>query len=146
MATSDQCALGPNGRLLDTSEIIWLNDPDDLTPLPPSSTHCPFMATGSQCSTCIPHPSKHVLDPDDSECPNVLKQPRISQQIHAVVELDSGEKDGESDYVDDGNENGGSGDTNVDSETVNVDLEAIEEAYAVTKAMGNADCEVCLYF
>lgn len=137
MATSDQCALGPNGRLLDTSEIIWLNDPDDLTPLPPSSTHCPFMATGSQCSTCIPHPSKHVLDPDDSECPNVLKQPCISQQIHAVVE---------SDYVDDGNENGGSGDTNVDSETVNVDLEAIEEAYVVTKAMGNADCEVCLYF
>ena len=35
--TSDQCALGPDGKLLDASDIIWLNDPDDLTPIPPKS-------------------------------------------------------------------------------------------------------------
>jgi hypothetical protein len=29
MATSDQCALGPDGKLLDASEIVWVHDPDD---------------------------------------------------------------------------------------------------------------------
>ena len=30
MLTSDQCVLGPDGNLLDASEIAWVNDPDDL--------------------------------------------------------------------------------------------------------------------
>ena len=36
MATTsagDQCALGPDGNLLDTSEIVWVNDPDDPMPV-----------------------------------------------------------------------------------------------------------------
>ena len=35
MPTSDQCALGPDRKLLDASEIIWVNDPDDLMPIAP---------------------------------------------------------------------------------------------------------------
>jgi hypothetical protein len=32
---NDQCAVGPDGRLLDASQIQFFNDPDDSTPLPP---------------------------------------------------------------------------------------------------------------
>ncbi|EDR07045.1 uncharacterized protein LACBIDRAFT_299348 [Laccaria bicolor S238N-H82] len=30
---SDQCARGPNGELLDASQIQWFNDPDDIHPI-----------------------------------------------------------------------------------------------------------------
>jgi hypothetical protein len=32
---TDQCAIGPDGQLLDASEIKFFNNPDDSTPLPP---------------------------------------------------------------------------------------------------------------
>jgi hypothetical protein len=36
---TDSCALGPDGKLLDASEIPWYNDPDDPHPtIPPPST------------------------------------------------------------------------------------------------------------
>ena len=31
-------ALGPDGKLLDASKIIWYHDPDDLYPIHPIST------------------------------------------------------------------------------------------------------------
>ena len=156
--TSDQCALRPDGKLLDASDIIWLNDPDNLTPIPPKSpiVH-PFfcggpppasMVAGSRQSARVSHPSKHVLDPDNSERPDISKQPCLSQQKRVVIELDSDESDGDCVQVDVGNRNDGAtdtegavSDTDVDAEMV--DSEAVEEAYAATKAMGDADHEVC---
>lgn len=34
---TDQPALGPDGRLLDASKIVWFNDPDDPHPIQPTS-------------------------------------------------------------------------------------------------------------
>ncbi len=34
---ADQCALGPDGQLLDVTEIKWYNDPDDTQPIQPTS-------------------------------------------------------------------------------------------------------------
>ncbi|KAF8803446.1 hypothetical protein BYT27DRAFT_7214747 [Phlegmacium glaucopus] len=149
MATSDQCALGPDGTMLEPSEIIWFNDPDNPTPIPPigpiqqagAFPHFPpksptihlffhggpppvTMVAGSQCSTHVSHPSKRVLDPDNSECPNVLKRPRPSCQKN-VVESDSDEKD--EDSVDDGD---GDGAANTEG-----------FAYTATKVMGNINHE-----
>ena len=36
--SSDNCAVGPNGELLDESEITWVYDPDDNRPMPPAMT------------------------------------------------------------------------------------------------------------
>lgn len=33
MAAGDQCAIGPDGKLLDAKDIEWRHDPDDLAPL-----------------------------------------------------------------------------------------------------------------
>jgi hypothetical protein len=39
---ADQPALGPDGRLLDATEIEWYNDPDDAQPI-----QCPCMQEGA---------------------------------------------------------------------------------------------------
>jgi len=36
--SSDNCAVGPDGELLDKSEIPWVYDPDDDRPMPPMTT------------------------------------------------------------------------------------------------------------
>ena len=35
---SDNCAVGPDGQLLDTSKITWYNDPDDDMPMALTTT------------------------------------------------------------------------------------------------------------
>jgi hypothetical protein len=35
MTSSDQCALGKDGQLLDADKMDWYNDCNDATPLPP---------------------------------------------------------------------------------------------------------------
>jgi len=35
---ADQCALGPDGMLLDASQITFFHDPDNRVPLPPVPT------------------------------------------------------------------------------------------------------------
>ena len=64
-----------------------------------------------------------------------------------MVESDSNEHDKE--CVDDNHRNGidteGGIETDINSEVANIDSESIEEAYATTKAMGDADRKVHLY-
>ena len=146
MATSDQCALGPDGKLLDASEIVWVNNPDDPTSLEPIQPAT--MVAGSCWSKRVSHPSKRILDPDNFECPNVSKQPCPSHQKN-TVELDSDEND--NNCVDDSNGDGAATNVedavinmDVDSEVVDTDFEAVEEAYVATKAMGDTDHEVYL--
>ncbi|KAF8166041.1 hypothetical protein B0H34DRAFT_832791 [Crassisporium funariophilum] len=90
----DQCALGPNGELLDESDIVWVNDPDDPTHIAPASLHAPIhplftggsvpalMVAGSRRSTHVSKPSKRLLDPDNFERANGSKRPRAS---HAAI-------------------------------------------------------------
>ena len=175
MATSDQCALGPDGKLLDVSEIVWFNDPDDLTSMEPirqangvtvegnlpsnSDAIHPFfcggpppatMVAGSRRSNRVSHPSKRVLDPDNAERPDMSKRPHASSSHQRkIVMSDSDEND--NDCVDDGNGDGAATDvedavidTDVDSELIETNFEAVEEAYTTTKAMGDTDREVLL--
>jgi hypothetical protein len=40
MATSQQCALGKDGQLLDASQIAWFDDVDSDKPLPTIDSRC----------------------------------------------------------------------------------------------------------
>ncbi|EDR05966.1 uncharacterized protein LACBIDRAFT_329145 [Laccaria bicolor S238N-H82] len=76
------CAVDTTGKLLDTSEIVFYNDPDDETPISgpgappkPSSIH-PFFShsappsriiAGAHCSTRTLRPSTRLVDPDNAE-------------------------------------------------------------------------------
>ena len=85
-APSDQCAVAADGSLLDASQIIFYNDPDDETPLPKdpnsesnsatTSTHlhpffrgdpAPSKIAGSRRSTCVARPSARITDPNNLE-------------------------------------------------------------------------------
>ena len=39
--SEDNCAVGSDGKLLDASEIIWYNDPDDAQPVQPNPPTAP---------------------------------------------------------------------------------------------------------
>ncbi|KAM6489570.1 hypothetical protein JOM56_014989, partial [Amanita muscaria] len=177
MATSDQCALGPDGKLLDASEIAWVHDPDDPTPIAPSqqsiaipvlapkvpSVH-PFfhggpapaiMVAGSRRSGRVSQPSKRVLDPNNAERSDVSKRPRLVSHRNNIVESESDSHDegcveGSEAIVANGDGDRETTDTegaglDTDIESGMVDVEAAEESYAVTKAMGDADREFCSF-
>ena len=142
----DQCALGLDGQLLGEPEIVWHHDPDDPSPIVPVTTpiHRFFtggsspalIVNGSRCSAWVPQPLKCVLDADNAERAGGSKCPRASRVT--VVESDTEDPEGivEPGETTDGNNVG----TDVDLEMVDVD--AAEDAYAVTKAMGDWDCDV----
>ena len=35
---SDNCAVGPDGKLLDASQMVWFHDLDDHEPMTPATT------------------------------------------------------------------------------------------------------------
>jgi len=82
MATSDQCAVAADGSLLDASDIIFYNDPDDDNPLPNSNSATtstqvhPFfrrgpapskIVAGSRRSARVARPSARITDPNNLE-------------------------------------------------------------------------------
>ncbi|KAI0038376.1 hypothetical protein FA95DRAFT_1613436, partial [Auriscalpium vulgare] len=98
---SDQCAVGPDGRLLDASEITFYNDPDDENPLPASITSsmtpssapavnafdiltCKTAAqhpaapkvAGARRSGRVSRPSGRVRNPDNAASTSVLQKRR----------------------------------------------------------------------
>lgn len=154
MTSSDQCALAADGTLLDAEDITFYNDPDDDIPLPARprpngrTLHAFFtgadapavMVAGSRRSARVSHPSKRLVDPDNVERASSSKRPRTRKILEHDSEVEADDSD-----VDDGdkevegsavNSNDGAGNTDMelDDET--------EEAYASTKAMGDADREV----
>src|SRR5271155_5321723 len=88
-APSDQCAVAADGSLLDASEIVFYNDPDDDTPLlnfnsATTSTNLhPFfrggpapskIVAGSRCSTHVTCPSAHITDPNNLEASTATRK------------------------------------------------------------------------
>src|SRR5271168_1664059 len=86
---SDQCAVSADGTLLDASDIVFYNDPDDYTPLPNSSsaatsTHLhPFfqgspapskMVAGSRRSCRVTCPSARIADPNNLEASTATRK------------------------------------------------------------------------
>jgi hypothetical protein len=74
MPSSDQCAIGTDGNLLDESKIVWYNDAEDSVPIAPRS----FTATsqllplrpsttssGSKATTLLPFIDFAESDSDD---------------------------------------------------------------------------------
>ncbi|KAF8232995.1 hypothetical protein L208DRAFT_1269364 [Tricholoma matsutake] len=148
MAAPDQCALAADGSLLDASAIIFYNDPDDDAPLPNSAAtstpvHAFFrggpapgkIAAGSRRSARVTRPSACIIDPDNVEASAVTR--KRSATVTASVEASL--RAARDDDVGTGGatteeEGGGDG----------TDVELIEESYRTTKAMGDADRQVCL--
>lgn len=141
---SDQCAVGPDGRLKDASEITWHNDPDDEQPLsvpkPAKSTpvlHSLF--TSARCSVRAPRPSTKILDPNNVALSSsthgkrkATDDPATKQRIvRKTIAESSASASGDLD--DAGHDLDGAADTEIEDN--------VEASYAITKAMGDADHE-----
>ena len=151
------CAIGPDGKLLDASEIDWVNDPDDDEPMPMAS----MVTTSSMVqrsldsfvtkppvprrSTRAARPSTKVIDPDnamtikrktsDAPAPNPSRRPR-----HVSPEL---EEDAATDAETSEPDFSHGADTEVDDPVSQG--EEYEETYEEIKALGDADRKVCIH-
>jgi len=148
--SSDNCAVGPDGELLDKSEIPWVYDPDDDRPMPPMMTsstdqrqlsattldsfvtQVPPAARRSTRTSCL---STKVTDPDnvmawkrkpsDSASTN---PPRRARQASPEHEEDKATEPEPTDTED-----------VQDNDPVDPEI-----AYEETKALGDADHKVCV--
>ena len=144
---SDNCTLGTDGKLLDMSQIVWFNDPDDDEPMASAMTSSMTqhqVATtldsfitkeppAARHSTRAPCPSTKAIDPDNImnlKCkPSNTATGKPCHPCHTslVYEEDNAtEPDA----------------TNTkDNDPVNPDI-----AYEETKALSDADHEVSLHY
>ena len=147
---SDNCAVGSDGNLLDTSQILWFNNPDNDQPIAPTSLSAQCQASASQTvttldsfvtkvppaarrSTCAPHPSTKAIDPDNimalkRKSSNTGAGKPSSRPRHASLDHEEDEAT-EPDPMD------GEDDNLVDPDA----------AYEETKALGDADREVSVH-
>jgi hypothetical protein len=112
MPPSDQCAVGPDGKLLDQRAIVWYNDPEDSTPIavatpalpssalkattlrtffkdgttPSSANAILDSASGTRRSSRVSKPSKRVLDANNMGLTEMPKRVRVAH--NRVVESD----------------------------------------------------------
>ena len=147
---SDDCAVGPDGRLLDALQINWYNDPDDNEPMAPATSsstaqhQCQVSVTmlnsfvtkgppAAHWSTHAPCPSTKAIDPNNVMA---LKRKPSNTAIGkcpccpCLVSLEG--LDHDEDEATDPNPTDTDNDEPVDPEAV----------YKETKALGDADCEV----
>ena len=145
---SDSCAVGPDGTLLDASQIVWFNDPDDDEPMVPATSSVPLAAQlqvsvatldsfvtkippAIHRSACAPCPSTRAIDPDNimalKRKPSNTAVAKPSCRPHHVSPDCEEDKATEPDLTDSEDD-----DNPVDPVT----------AYEETKALGDADREV----
>ena len=160
----DNCAVGPDGQLLDASKITWYNDPDDDTPMAPTTTlpstvqgrpsvttldsFVTKVAPATRRSARAPRPSTKLIDPDNvmtlkRKASDTGTNPsrRHRQASPEYEEEEATEPDptptdteGEPDPIDS------------DIEDDDEDLVDSDAAYEETKALGDADREVRVDF
>ena len=141
------CTIGPDGKLLNVSQIVWVNNPDNDEPMDPaatSSTVQPLLDSfvtrvplPAHRSTCISHPSTKVIDLDNAMAIKHKPSNPPASNPSCCLHLSSPEIDEdratEPDYS-----------HCTDTEDSDDDSDGLVEAYEEIKALGNADHKVCV--
>ena len=149
---SDNCAVGSDGKLLDASQIVWFNDPDDDEPMAPATTSSMAQAAQRQASTSrtattldsfiskvppatrrstrAPRPSTKAIDPD-----NIMAHKRKASNTAAGKPSCRPRHPSPDDEEDEATEPD-------PTDSVDDDLVDPDAAYKETKALGDADRKV----
>ena len=162
---SDNCAVGPDGQLLDASKITWYNDPDDdmpmalTTTLPSTVQGWPSVTTLNSFVTKVtpttrrsaraPRPSTKLIDPDNvmtlkcKACDTASTNPSRChcQASPGYEEEEATEPDLTPTDIEDEPDP-----TDSDIEDNDDDLVNPDAAYEEAKALGDADREVRVDF
>ena len=154
---SDQSALAADGTLLDASQIVFYNDPDDDIPLPTGSNN----SESALVPVVSSRPSARALDPNNLEASvtrkrsatmTVSKDDSVRAARRAKVSMgDEVEDEQDRDDLDDEEVDEEVQESMGDEEaetagSISTDNEEAEEAYTATKAMGDSDRRVSLSF
>lgn len=158
MPSADQCAVGPDGKLLDAKDITFYNDPDDNDPLPRSgSTSTPAGGQAVPITNFFPRTSgrqrkesSRLTDPNNAEAAKRKAistldadrrgaRPRTSSPSTAPPSAAEDEDD-DMPELEEVSDSSGEEDNGEDEAS---DTEAINAAYEHTKALGDADRAVC---
>jgi len=170
MPPSDQCAVGPDEKLLDQCAIVWYNDPEDSTPIAvatpalPSSalkamTLCTFFkdgttpssanaildsASGTRRSSCVSKPLKRVLDANNMGLTEMPKRVCVAHNrvVESEMEDEGEEEEDNNNNKDDLAVTTHASDGGGDTDVEMEDMVAAESAYASTKVMGDQDRKV----
>ena len=168
---SDQCAIAPDGSLMDAADIHWYNDADDAAPIPSALTSTSASSSarslddffssrppakkvsGARQSSRVRKPLKRTTDPDNAEAGDVLEDVRSGQKrktggtagMSRRVSRKVIQSDSDDDTAsDDGNK---SDFTDVDTNSNEDPNEArATENYENMKALGDKDREVTTFF
>jgi hypothetical protein len=89
---TDQCALGPDGQLLDAAQIHFFHDRDDVVPLPPSSAPDPSTIQSRGARTRIP--AAKITDIDNIAVPSTTDQRKAKLQALADAKCKAAAKSG----------------------------------------------------
>ena len=162
---SDNCTVGPDGQLLDTSKITWYNDPNDDMPMAPTTTlpstvqgwpsvmtlnsFVTKVAPATHQSARAPRPSTKLIDPDNvmtlkrKVCDTASTNPshHHCQASPGYEEEEATEPDPTPTDIKDEPDP-----TDLDIEDDDDDLVNPDAAYEEAKVLGNADCEVRVDF
>ncbi|KAJ8587607.1 hypothetical protein M405DRAFT_863602 [Rhizopogon salebrosus TDB-379] len=146
------CAIGSDGCLKDASEIEWFNDPDDNWPISAAANNStqplhPFFSGASSPATFVAgarrsgrasRPSTRIVDPDNVASSSTRGKrkaadgPATTRRVaRKVIPTSSASSDDDGGHVSDGDL----------AEAADTEDEHAEDAYASTKAMGDADRE-----
>lgn len=168
---SDQCAIAPDGSLMDAADIHWYNDADDAAPIPSAltstsasssaqslddffSSHPPAKkVSGARQSSRVRKPSKHTTDPDNAEAGDVLEDVRSGQKRKTGGTAGMSRRVSHKVIQSDSNDDTASDDGNK-SDLTDVDTNSNEdpnearttENYENMKALGDKDHEVTTFF
>ncbi|KAF5370479.1 hypothetical protein D9615_009743 [Tricholomella constricta] len=162
--SAEQCALAADGSLLDASDIVFYNDPDDEVPLPPTLNFSPappvhpFFNGGEAPAVSVAssrrsgralRPSIRLRDPDNNEPPargtSALKRAASNSVSSPSTRRKVTDSDDSSDEFQDV-ENGTGGDTEEEGQDEGVDEEdeedtGLEDRFACVKAMADSNRE-----
>ena len=163
--TSNGCALGSDGKLLDASEIVWHYDADDDEPMASATAPSTGQPQPGHSATTLDlfvrrsgraaRPSTKLIDPDnamalkhkasDNPNPNPSCRPRQASPEHGedkVTDPDITEPDASPATVPEEDKADTTEPDCTDTEEV-VSVNP-DDAYEETKALGDADRKVCV--
>ena len=141
------CAVGPDGSLLDADKIVWYNDADSSEPIATTNPPTTVEAVSRRSGRAI-RPSNKLVDPDNVEV--ATWKPRHKRKASHTVAADRRINR----KVTIGSSDGSDGSEESDCDLEVADHPATSEAgdtelgedsdigYLSTKAMGDADREV----
>jgi hypothetical protein len=144
------CAVGPDGKLLDASEIDWFRDRDDVEPMVPANTSSTVQtsldaflteapAPSARRSNRVPQPSAKAIDPNNAMATkrklSGAQTPNPSRRLRQASPEHEDNRPTEPDATEPGSSDG-----------ADTEEDVLVDSDKETEALEDTDHKVCVHF